>query len=85
MHSSGIYSVRRDPKIQTVSGCNIHSLKEKWLFNVLSTVIELKSHAVEIGGIAVDPCAEWMKQVARNLTDPVDGFPLTWPALWPAS
>ncbi len=38
-------------------------------------VIELKSRTVEIAGIAVDPCEEWMKQVARNLTDPVEGFP----------
>lgn len=37
-------------------------------------VIEIKSRAVEIAGIQVDPCGEWMKQVARNLTDPVDGF-----------
>jgi hypothetical protein len=37
-------------------------------------VIELKSRDVEIAGIAVDPGEEWMKQVARNLTDPVDGF-----------
>jgi hypothetical protein len=37
-------------------------------------VIEIKSRAVEIAGIAVDPGEEWMKQVARNLTDPVDGF-----------
>jgi len=37
-------------------------------------VIELKSRAVEIAGIAVDPGEAWMKQVARNLTDPVDGF-----------
>ena len=37
-------------------------------------VIELKSRAVEIAGIAVDPGEEWMKQVARNLTDPEHGF-----------
>ena len=37
-------------------------------------VIEIKSRAVEIAGIAVDPSEEWMKQVARNLTDPMDGF-----------
>jgi len=37
-------------------------------------VIEVKSRAVEIAGIAVDPGEEWMKQVARNLVDPVDGF-----------
>jgi hypothetical protein len=29
---------------------------------------------VEIAGISVDPTGEWMKQVARNLVDPVDGF-----------
>src|SRR5450759_2418319 len=37
-------------------------------------VIEIKSRAVEIAGITVDPGEAWMKQVARNLTDPVDGF-----------
>jgi putative transposase len=37
-------------------------------------VIEIRSRAVEIAGIHVDPDGEWMKQVARNLTDPVDGF-----------
>jgi putative transposase len=37
-------------------------------------VIELKSRAVEIAGIVVDPGEAWMKQVARSLTDPVDGF-----------
>jgi putative transposase len=37
-------------------------------------VIEIRSRAVEIAGIHVDPDGEWMKQVARNLTDPVEGF-----------
>jgi len=37
-------------------------------------VIEIRSRAVEIAGIHVDPDGEWMKQVARNPTDPVDGF-----------
>jgi hypothetical protein len=37
-------------------------------------VIETKTRAVKIAGIQVDPGGEWMKQVARNLTDPVDGF-----------
>src|SRR5450432_2319166 len=37
-------------------------------------VIEIRSRAVEIAGIQVDPDGGWMKQVARNLTDPVDGF-----------
>ncbi len=37
-------------------------------------VIALKTRAVEIAGIRVDPDGEWMKQMARNLTDPVGGF-----------
>jgi putative transposase len=37
-------------------------------------VMDLKSRAVEVAGIAIDPGEAWMKQVARNLTDPVDGF-----------
>jgi transposase len=37
-------------------------------------VIEIKTRAVEIVRIAVDPGEMWIKQVARNLTDPVDGF-----------
>ncbi len=37
-------------------------------------VIALKTRAVEIAGIRVDPDGEWMKQMARNLTDPVDSF-----------
>src|ERR1039457_3713613 len=37
-------------------------------------VIEVKSRAVEIAGIAIDPGEEWMKQVARNLVDVEDGF-----------
>jgi putative transposase len=37
-------------------------------------VIEIKTRADEIAGICVCPNEAWMKQVARNLTDPVDGF-----------
>jgi hypothetical protein len=37
-------------------------------------VIALKTRAVEIAGIRVNPDGEWMKQVARNLSDAVDGF-----------
>ena len=37
-------------------------------------VIELRTRAVEIAGIRVDPDGEWMKQMARNLTDCADGF-----------
>jgi transposase InsO family protein len=36
-------------------------------------VIDLKSRRVTIAGIAADPDGAWMAQVARNLTDAVDG------------
>jgi putative transposase len=37
-------------------------------------VIELKSRAVHVAGIRIDPDGAWMMQVARNLLDAVDGF-----------
>jgi putative transposase len=37
-------------------------------------VIDLKTRRVQIAGIARQVHGEWMKQVARNLTDGVDGF-----------
>jgi putative transposase len=36
--------------------------------------IQLKTRAVEIAGIPVDADGERMKQMARNLVDPVEGF-----------
>jgi putative transposase len=36
-------------------------------------VIELKSRAVRVAGIRIDPDGPWMMQAARNLLDPVDG------------
>ena len=37
-------------------------------------VIDLKSRRVDITGIARQPDGEWMKQIARNLTDCDSGF-----------
>ena len=37
-------------------------------------VIELSTRRVHIAGVKTDPDGEWMKQVARNLTDCEDGF-----------
>jgi transposase InsO family protein len=37
-------------------------------------VIDLKTRRVEIAGILPRPNGEWMKQIARNLTDCEDGF-----------
>ena len=37
-------------------------------------LIELKSRAVHIAGIRIDPDGAWMTQIARNLLDPAMGF-----------
>ncbi len=37
-------------------------------------VIDLKTRRVEIAGISHRPYDEWMKQIARNLTDMIEGF-----------
>lgn len=37
-------------------------------------IIDLKTRRVEIAGIVHQPYGEWMKQIARNLTDPFNGF-----------
>ena len=37
-------------------------------------VMELKSRAVHVAGIRIDPDGAWMAQIARNLLDPVYGF-----------
>jgi putative transposase len=37
-------------------------------------VIDLKTRCVQLAGVAHDPHGAWMVQIARNLTDAVDGF-----------
>ena len=37
-------------------------------------VMRLKTRAVQVAGIRIAPDVEWMKRIARNLLDPVDGF-----------
>ena len=37
-------------------------------------VIDLQTRRVQIGGVVRQPYGAWMRQVARNLTDGVDGF-----------
>ena len=37
-------------------------------------VIDYKTRSVEIAGIIPQAHGDWMKQIARNLTDPIDGF-----------
>ena len=62
----------------TLYACNFFSVEALGLFGTVRYmvffVIQLKTRAVEIAGIRVDPDGEWMKQMARNLVDPVEGF-----------
>ncbi|HTP50110.1 MAG TPA: integrase core domain-containing protein [Anaeromyxobacteraceae bacterium] len=37
-------------------------------------VIDIQTRRVEIAGIVRQPYGAWMNRIARNLTDPVDGF-----------
>jgi hypothetical protein len=37
-------------------------------------VIDLRTRRVQVAGIADQPSAAWMVQIARNVTDGVDGF-----------
>jgi putative transposase len=37
-------------------------------------VMDIQTRRVHIAGIVHQPYGEWMKQIARNLTDSVDGF-----------
>src|SRR5262245_6304686 len=41
---------------------------------VVFFVMKLKTRTVEIAGITSEPDGAWMTQLARNLTDPSDGF-----------
>ena len=36
--------------------------------------MELKTRRVHFAGCTISPDEQWMKQVARNLTDTLDGF-----------
>ena len=54
----------------TVEVLTLASLRRYLVF----FVIELKTCRVTIAGIHPQPCGTWMEQMARNLTDPGDGF-----------
>jgi putative transposase len=53
----------------TIYACDFFSVEALGITGTVRyrvfSVIEIKSRAVEIAGIAVDPGEEWMKQVAR--------------------
>ncbi len=37
-------------------------------------VLQVKTRRVEIAGVTANPDSAWIRQIARNLTDPQDGF-----------
>ncbi len=51
----------------------IYTLRGLVRYMVL-VVIDYKTRKVEIAGIIPQAHRDWMKQMARNLTDPIDGF-----------
>ena len=51
----------------------IYTLRGLVRYMVL-VVIDYKTRKVEIAGIIPQADGQWMKQIARNLTDPVNGF-----------
>ena len=63
---------------EAVAAADFFTVEVLTLFGLVRTyvffVMKLKTRTVEIAGITAAPCEAWMKQVARNLTDAVDGF-----------
>ena len=62
----------------TLYACDFFSAEALSVFGTIRYmvlfVMELKTRAVEVAGIAVNPGGEWTKPVARNLVDRTDGF-----------
>lgn len=62
----------------TLYACDFFSVEVLGTFgtvrHMVFFVMELKSRAVKIAGIRIDPDGAWVTQMARNLLDPVDGF-----------
>ena len=63
---------------QTLYACDFFAVETLGVFGAVRImvffVIELKSRAVHIAGIRMDPDGAWMTQIARNLLDPEVGF-----------
>jgi putative transposase len=63
---------------ETLYACDFFAVETLGVFgtvrHMVFFVMELKSRAVHVAGIRVDPDGAWMMQIARNLLDPLDGF-----------
>ncbi len=67
----------------TLYACDFFAVETLGVFgavrHLVFFVINLETREVHIAGIRVNPDGAWMKQIARNLTDPIDGFCETQP------
>src|SRR5450830_620090 len=54
----------------TVEVCTIRGLVTHYVL----FFIDIANRALKIAGITPHPDSQWMTQIARNLTDPNDGF-----------
>jgi putative transposase len=63
---------------ETLHACDFFAVGTLGMFRtvrvMLFFVIELRTRAVHIAGMRVNPDGAWIMQVARNLLDPEDGF-----------
>jgi len=63
---------------ETLYACDFFAVESLGVFGTVRYmvffVIELRSRAVHIAGVRIDPDGGWMQQVARNLLDAGDGF-----------
>jgi putative transposase len=63
---------------ETLYACDFFSVEVLGVFGTVRYmvffVICIKTSAVQIAAVCITPDGDWMKQIARNLLDPVDGF-----------
>jgi hypothetical protein len=63
---------------ETLYACDFFAVETLRVFGTVRYmvffVMELKTRTVQIAGIRIDPDGAWMAQMARNLTDPLEGF-----------
>ena len=63
---------------ETLYACDFFSVEVLGVFGTVRYmaffVMQVKTRAVQIAGIRIAPGGKWMKQIARTLLDPGDGF-----------
>jgi transposase InsO family protein len=63
---------------ETLDACDFFAVEAFGIFGTVRImvffVVELRTRAVHIAGIRINPDGAWMSQIARNLVDPEDGF-----------